>query len=61
MTGSSSKIVARPLPSDDPKKRQPDISLAREKLDWTPRVKLEDGLKPTIDYFREEVKNLIQA
>jgi UDP-glucuronate decarboxylase len=53
LTGSRSKIVTKPLPSDDPKQRQPDISLAKERLDWTPTVPLEDGLKKTIGYFKE--------
>ena len=52
LTGSTSKIVYKPLPSDDPIQRCPNISLAKEKLDWQPKVKLEDGLKATIDYFR---------
>ena len=52
LTGSKSRIVHQPLPSDDPKQRQPDISLAREKLKWEPKVNLEDGLKETIAYFR---------
>jgi UDP-glucuronate decarboxylase len=51
LTGSSSKIVFKPLPSDDPKQRQPDITLAREKLGWEPRVALEVGLKRTVEYF----------
>lgn len=51
-TGSRSKIVFRPLPQDDPKQRQPDISLARNELDWEPRVGLDDGLRETIAYFR---------
>jgi len=51
LTGSESKIVFEPLPVDDPKVRQPDISLAREILDWEPRVALEDGLKKTIEFF----------
>ena len=59
MTGSSSKIVEKPLPSDDPKRRRPDISLAKATLDWEPTVKLEEGLGPTIEYFREEIQNLI--
>ena len=50
-TGSRSKIEHKPLPSDDPKRRQPDISLARSKLDWEPKVTLEQGLKPTAAYF----------
>jgi UDP-glucuronate decarboxylase len=54
LTGSRSKLVFEPLPQDDPKQRQPDISLAFEKLDgWKPSVKLEDGLKKTIEYFDE--------
>jgi UDP-glucuronate decarboxylase len=51
LTGSRSEIVHRPLPQDDPIQRQPDISLAREKLGWEPRVPLRDGLAPTIEYF----------
>ena len=51
MTGSSSSIETRPLPSDDPTQRQPDISLAKEKLGWEPVIKLEEGLKKTIPYF----------
>jgi UDP-glucuronate decarboxylase len=61
LTGSKSKIVSRPLPSDDPKQRQPDISLAREKLGWEPKVKLEEGLKKTIEYFKAEAKRSQQA
>jgi len=52
LTGSSSKIEFRPLPSDDPKQRQPDISLARKMIGWEPKVALRDGLKETIAYFR---------
>ena len=51
LTGSSSKIVFKPLPADDPKQRQPDIALAGEKLGWQPVVPVEEGLKNTIDYF----------
>ncbi len=51
LTGSKSKIVKKPLPSDDPKQRQPDISLAKEKLGWGPTVELREGLKKTIAYF----------
>lgn len=51
LTGSSSRIVFRPLPADDPRQRQPDISLAREYLGWEPEVQLEEGLGKTIDYF----------
>ncbi len=53
LTGSRSEIVFRPLPSDDPKQRQPDIRLAREKLGWEPKIPLEEGLKHTIAYFKE--------
>ena len=56
ITGSTSKLVYRPLPSDDPRQRQPDITLAREKLGWEPEVKLEEGLVKTIEYFREFMK-----
>ncbi len=52
MTGSKSEIVHQPLPQDDPVQRQPDISLAREKLGWEPHVALEEGLRLTVDYFR---------
>jgi UDP-glucuronate decarboxylase len=53
LAGSSSKLSFQPLPQDDPKQRQPDIALASEKLDWEPKVQLEDGLKETIAYFRK--------
>lgn len=52
ITGSKSKIVYKPLPQDDPARRKPDVSLARELLGWTPAIALEDGLRQTIDYFR---------
>jgi UDP-glucuronate decarboxylase len=56
LTGSKSKIVFHPLPSDDPRQRKPDISLAIEKLDgWQPSIKLEEGLKKTIAYFAENL------
>jgi len=51
LTGSRSELIHKPLPTDDPKQRQPDITLAREQLGWEPAVKLEEGLKPTIAYF----------
>jgi UDP-glucuronate decarboxylase len=54
LTGSKSKIESKPLPSDDPRQRQPDIALAQEKLDWAPKIALADGLPMTIDYFRQE-------
>ena len=52
LTGSRSKIAFRELPHDDPRQRQPDITLAREKLDYDPSTQLEEGLKHTIEYFR---------
>jgi UDP-glucuronate decarboxylase len=52
LTGSSSEMVFRPLPSDDPRQRQPDITLAREVLGWTPTTALDAGLEKTIGYFR---------
>ncbi|MDH4190212.1 MAG: SDR family oxidoreductase [Betaproteobacteria bacterium] len=51
LTGSRSKIETRPLPSDDPRQRQPDISLAKAKLGWQPAMALDDGLRRTIEYF----------
>jgi UDP-glucuronate decarboxylase len=55
LTGSNSKIISQPLPPDDPRQRQPDISLAREKLGWKPTVDLECGLLRTIEYFKEMI------
>lgn len=52
LTESKSKIIFLPLPQDDPKQRQPDISLAKQKLNWTPKVELREGLSKTIEYFR---------
>lgn len=52
LTGSGSKIVYRDLPADDPKQRQPDITLAKKHLDWEPKVPLAEGLKKTIEWFR---------
>ena len=51
LTGSASKLSFEPLPADDPRQRQPDITLARETLDWAPRVALQEGLGQTISYF----------
>ena len=51
LTGTRSRIVHRPLPSDDPKQRRPDITLAREKLGWEPKIPLEEGLARTVAYF----------
>jgi dTDP-glucose 4,6-dehydratase len=56
MTGSSSQIVYRPLPTDDPKQRRPDITRATTLLNWEPKVALEEGLVKTIDYFRTKVR-----
>jgi len=53
---SKSKLVYKPLPQDDPRQRQPDIRLAKEKLGWAPTVKLNDGLQKTVDYFRRTLK-----
>ncbi len=53
---SKSKLIYKPLPQDDPKQRQPDIRLAKAKLGWAPKVKLEDGLLKTIAYFRRTLK-----
>ena len=55
LTGSQSKISFKPLPADDPRQRQPDISLAKTALGWEPTVTLEEGLKETISYFRKLV------
>ncbi len=55
MTGSRSQIVYKPLPADDPVRRKPDIALAGKALGWAPKVKLEDGLAPTIEYFRSQL------
>ena len=52
MTGSASPIKFRPLPQDDPLQRRPDITLARERLDWEPKIPLSEGLEKTIAYFR---------
>lgn len=56
ITRSESKIEFLPLPSDDPAQRRPDITLARDKMGWSPQTKLEDGLVKTIDYFRDALK-----
>lgn len=55
LTGSKSSLVFKELPQDDPVRRQPDISLAKEKLNWSPVIDLETGLKKTIEYFRERL------
>lgn len=55
LTNSKSKIVFKPIPEDDPKLRRPDITLAKEKLGWQPKVELEEGLKNTIAWFKSQV------
>ena len=57
LTNSKSRIIHEPLPEDDPLQRQPDIALARKRLNWEPRTQLEEGLGRTIDYFKGELKN----
>ena len=56
MTNSKSKIIYKPLPSDDPIQRKPDISLAKEKLDWEPKVDIKEGIAKTIEYFDKKLK-----
>lgn len=58
LTNSKSKLIYEPLPADDPKQRQPDITLAKSVLDWEPKVKLDEGLKHTIAYFEKHVQNV---
>lgn len=55
MTGSSSKIVYKELPSDDPMQRKPDLTLAKEKLNWQPTTDIKDGLEKTIEYFKGKI------
>jgi UDP-glucuronate decarboxylase len=57
LTGSRSKIVHKPLPTDDPTRRQPDISVAKQELGWEPKVDLDAGLKKTIANFEERLRN----
>ena len=56
LTGSSSELVYHPLPQDDPRQRQPNITLARETLGWSPTVQIADGLKRTVNYFEELIR-----
>ena len=58
LTGSKSKIIFKPLPQDDPLQRQPDNTLAKEKLQWEPAIDIEQGLKKTIEYFRSTLADL---
>ena len=55
-TQSASRIIFQPLPQDDPCQRQPDISLAKEKLCWAPTIPLREGLRPTIEWFRQKIR-----
>jgi UDP-glucuronate decarboxylase len=55
LVGGKSRIVHKPLPADDPKQRRPDITLARNIMQWEPAVPLEAGLQRTIDYFKTQV------
>lgn len=55
LTKTKSKIIYKPLPSDDPTQRKPDITLAKEKLGWTPKIELEEGLLKTIEYFKTKI------
>ncbi len=57
ITGTRSTIEHKPLPVDDPKVRQPDISRAKKILDWEPKVQFEEGIKKTIEYFRKSLKD----
>lgn len=56
LTGSKSRIVFNPLPQDDPVQRKPDISLAKSNLSWNPDIPLDEGLKKTIEYFKDLIK-----
>jgi dTDP-glucose 4,6-dehydratase len=53
LTGTTQKVIYKPLPQDDPKQRQPDISVAKKILSWEPKVNREDGLKITYEYFKK--------
>ncbi|MBW3544445.1 MAG: SDR family oxidoreductase [Bacteroidetes bacterium] len=55
LTGTDQKVIYKPLPQDDPKQRQPDISVARELLGWEPKYSRAEGLKPTLEYFKKKV------
>jgi UDP-glucuronate decarboxylase len=61
LIGSKSKIVYKELPEDDPKQRQPDITLAKKELNWEPKIQLEEGLIKTIDYFKKLLNNKTYA
>jgi UDP-glucuronate decarboxylase len=55
-TGSSSRIDFHPLPTDDPRQRRPDITLAESKLGWSPKIDIDEGLKKTIEYFKSALQ-----
>jgi len=55
LTGSSAEVIQMPLPQDDPKQRQPNISLAKSMLNWEPTIQLEEGLLKTIEYFQKNI------
>lgn len=55
LTNSKSKIIYKELPQDDPKQRQPDITLAKKELGWEPKVGIEEGLQKTIEYFKRKI------
>jgi UDP-glucuronate decarboxylase len=57
ISGSKSKIIYEKLPTDDPKQRKPDITLAKKELDWVPKVEIEEGLIKTIEYFDNLLRN----
>lgn len=57
LTGSSSEVIFKELPVDDPVKRKPDITLARDRLNWEPKVELDEGLGKTIEYFKSKIQN----
>ena len=61
ITGTQSKVVFEPLPEDDPKVRQPNIELAKKLLGWEPKVHRSEGLKTTIDFFKNKIRNGLQA
>ncbi|OSQ53504.1 UDP-glucuronic acid decarboxylase family protein [Marivita geojedonensis] len=61
LTGSKSELVQMPLPADDPKQRQPDITKAREALSWEPTIELEEGLTRTIEYFKKRLPELVEV
>ena len=61
IAGARSTIEYKPLPMDDPKVRQPDITRAKEVLNWEPQVSFEEGIKKTIEYFRQSLKTTEQA